>query len=527
MQASEFATHIHSVKRSGGEFTGKCPAHEDQRNSLSFRDGDKGLVVTCFAGCTVKDITAALGIPMKDLFADGSQPRQPQIIKTYDYCDETGVLLYQVVRMIPKDFRQRKPDGQGWTWKLNGVRRVPYRLKDLQGKPEVMIVEGEKDADRLWGLGVPATTNAGGAGKWVDDYSVALVAAGVKGVVILPDNDPPGEAHGRAVAESCRAVGLHVKLVQLPGLPPKGDVSDWLGAGKPVDDLRCVIDGTPVVEDRDRIIPIAEAVRTFVESLERDTPDFIPTPFPNLNKLLCGGMVPGELFYLAAKGGVGKSALALELARYVSRNTPVLVVSQEMGIAALVRRFIAQEGGVSATKLRQHNLDQTDWAKITKAAGSLSDRHIGLVEHAPTVEKIKAKVRHMPGVKLVVVDYLQLIKADGRDSRAQLEAASAGLMALAKQEKIVVFCLSAVSARGEGNHKPSLSWLRGSGMLEHDPHVVLLMHQPDEHDPARELIIAKARDAQCGNVMLHFSPDIVHFVEMETQREPTDRWERT
>jgi hypothetical protein len=99
--------------------------------------------------------------------------RKPKIVKTYDYLDENGVLLLQVCRQEPKNFLQRKPDpgrpGE-WLWKVQGVRQVPYRLPELVSEIElgkrVFIVEGEKDVDRLRSLGVPATTNAGGAGKW-------------------------------------------------------------------------------------------------------------------------------------------------------------------------------------------------------------------------------------------------------------------------------------------------------------------------------------------------------------------------
>ena len=520
LNAVEFASHIQGVKRTGQEHTGRCPSHDDQRASLSWRDGEKGLIVTCFAGCTVQAITAALGVPLTALFADGSQPFKPQIVKAYDYCDEAGTLLYQVLRMLPKDFRQRQPDGKGdWIRNITKppVRRVLYRLKELQGEQEVKIVEGEKDADRLWALGVPATTNSGGAGKWVDEYSAILVASGVLRVVVIPDNDPPGEAHAKTVADSCRAAGLLVTLLPLPGLALKGDVSDWLDAGHTAKDLQRLMTDISTVKDPDRIVWMADAVRDYVDSLDKGAPSFIPTPFPDLNKLLCGGIEYGELYYLAAKGGEGKSALAIELARYVSNSEHTLVVSQEMGLAAIVRRFMAQESGVSATRLRQHNLLPTDWTRISKAASDLSERKLGLSSNGTTVKKIRALVRQAPEIKLVIVDYLQLLRGDGKDSRAQLEAVSAGLLELAKQENVAVFCLSAVTTRGEGNKTPGMHWLRGSGMLEHDPDVILLLHQPVPTDPTRELIVAKARDAHVGRVRLHFSPEILHFVEASSQ----------
>jgi hypothetical protein len=100
---------------------------------------------------------------------------EKEIVETYDYQDESGRLLYQVVRYQPKDFRQRQPASKsGWTWNLQGVRRVLYRLQELlRAAPDdwIFIVEGEKDADRLCDEGLVAMTCAMGAGKWDDSHS--------------------------------------------------------------------------------------------------------------------------------------------------------------------------------------------------------------------------------------------------------------------------------------------------------------------------------------------------------------------
>jgi hypothetical protein len=160
------------------------------------------------------------------------------IEKTYDYQDEIGNLLYQVVRLKGKDFRQRRPNGNGgWIWKRDGVRRVLYRLPELLARPNetVFIVEGEKDVDTLQAAGLSATTNPCGAGKWRKEYNGILKD---RDVVILPDNDEPGRKHGEDVARHLHAVAKSVKLINLPGLPDKGDVSDWLAQGHTVEELR-------------------------------------------------------------------------------------------------------------------------------------------------------------------------------------------------------------------------------------------------------------------------------------------------
>ena len=157
------------------------------------------------------------------------------------------MLLYQAVRFQPKSFRQRRPNGQdGWDWSVKGVRRVLYRLTALQGKKTVFIPEGERDADRLADLGLTATTNAGGAGKWRDEYTKQLTAAGVQRAIVIPDNDDAGIAHARAVATSCHAAGIKIKLLTLP-VAAKGDVSSYLtDHGK--DDLLALVKDAPLYE---------------------------------------------------------------------------------------------------------------------------------------------------------------------------------------------------------------------------------------------------------------------------------------
>jgi len=232
---AEVAHHFPDARPNGKGYKARCPVHGDHDPSLSIDPGDQGVVLKCRSkACPVEDILAAVGLTTRDLFyVPRDAPAKPQgratIVATYAYTDATGTVLYEAVRFAPKDFRQRQPDGKGgWTWSMQGVRRVPYALDRLQGEELVYVVEGEKDAEALWGLGIPATTNIGGAGKWTPECSAALVEAGCKYVAVLPDNDPPGLASGRQVADDCTKAGLVVKLVPLPGLPPKGDVSDYL-----------------------------------------------------------------------------------------------------------------------------------------------------------------------------------------------------------------------------------------------------------------------------------------------------------
>ncbi|HVT19078.1 MAG TPA: hypothetical protein VHQ90_23235 [Thermoanaerobaculia bacterium] len=158
--------------------------------------------------------------------------RSGTIVATYPYHDTAGHLLYEVVRLSPKDFRVRRPAaGGGWSWNLGAVPRVLYRLPELAaavaaGSP-VFLVEGEKDADALARLGLAATTSPGGAGKWRADYAEPLRGAQV---VLLPDNDEPGRRHMEEAARTLVPLAASLRLLVLPGLAKRGDVSDWLAA---------------------------------------------------------------------------------------------------------------------------------------------------------------------------------------------------------------------------------------------------------------------------------------------------------
>lgn len=219
-------------QRRGEAWETRCPAHEDNRASLSVSEGQGAKVlVKCHAGCEAKEVVSRLGLAMRDLFP--ARTSSSRIAAQYPYTDESGQLLFEVVRLEPKDFRQRTPDGAGgWIWNAKGVCKVLYRLPEVvkaakQEDGVIWVVEGEKDADALAKLGLTATTNAGGAGKWRQEYSEALRGACM--VVVLPDSDEPGRKHAQAVARSLAGLVGEVKVLALPG--PGKDVSDWLAAG--------------------------------------------------------------------------------------------------------------------------------------------------------------------------------------------------------------------------------------------------------------------------------------------------------
>jgi hypothetical protein len=190
-------SRLQNVQRNGTGWKALCPAHADKNPSLSIRERDGKMLLKCFAGCSFEAICAALGMKLKDLFA---QPvPKPKIVAEYSYTDEQGSLLYQNVRFNPKDFRLRKPNGKrGWTWKMEGVRRVLYRLPEVLAASDSLFVEGEKDADTGTTLGFVATTS-GSTGSWRPEFAETLRG---KRVTIIADADTPGRKHAQQVARS-------------------------------------------------------------------------------------------------------------------------------------------------------------------------------------------------------------------------------------------------------------------------------------------------------------------------------------
>src|SRR3990172_6662520 len=229
-------SRLPSIRRTANGWEARCLAHNDREASLCVGIGDGGRVlIHCQAGCDHPAVMQALGLTDRDLFAptngDGKHRGNAslgEIVAEYPYHDEHGTLLFQVVRFNPKTFRQRRPDGQaGWTWRVSGVRRVLYRLPELLAADPaawVFLCEGEKDVDRLRSLGLVATTNVAGAKKWRAEYGEFMRG---RRVAILPDNDEPGRQHAEQVEASLQGIASDVRVVELPGLPEHGDVSDW------------------------------------------------------------------------------------------------------------------------------------------------------------------------------------------------------------------------------------------------------------------------------------------------------------
>jgi hypothetical protein len=203
-------------------------------------------MVHCHAGCPTADVVTAIGLAMRDLFPPKPTTSGDRLVAMYAYRDEGDRVLFEKLRYVPKRFVQRRPDGNGYVYGLEGVRRVPYRLSELlegiTANRWVLVVEGEKAADRLVTEGFVATCGSGGAGKFHLTEREHFRDAKV---VVLADNDSAGRDHALAVARSLEGLAETVKLLELPGLPEKGDVFDWLEQGHDAHELKELILNAP------------------------------------------------------------------------------------------------------------------------------------------------------------------------------------------------------------------------------------------------------------------------------------------
>lgn len=336
------------MKGGSGQWSARCPAHDDRRSSLSVSIGEGSRVLfKCHAGCTAREIAAALGLTMKDLFVD-KPPDRPQIVATYDYRDDAGNLLAQKLRYSDKHFSWRRSVGGGkWEYNRKGIPHRLYIAGELGGL--VHICEGEKDADNFHGkIGGCAVSGADGAGpgKWRKEYTEQLRD---RSVVILCDNDDIGRAYAQETAAALHGAAKSVRVLNLskiwPEIPEHGDVSDLIAAKGP-----------------------AEAAQLLVK-LERETPEWVPgaaEPDPLLSlfksledfpeedaKWLVQGWIPeGQISIIAADGGIGKTTLWCHVIAALSNGTACILDPQGTNREPVKVMFLTTEDSVRK-KLRK------------------------------------------------------------------------------------------------------------------------------------------------------------------------------
>jgi hypothetical protein len=381
----------------------------------------------------------------------------PRIVATYDYQDESGTMRFQVVRFGPKGFAQRHPDGRGgWVWNLNGIESLPYRLPQLlqDKKRAIFLCEGEKDVHTLEAWGLVASCNPGGAGsshlygRWREYFKS-------RHVLVLPDNDEPGRRHAAAVAATLLPVTASLRVIELPGLPEKGDVTDWRNAGGTREELLKIAKAAPVLtaaalselRQRWRI-----ANEKPCQSARAETGSLVTRRLSEIDAKPVSWLWPtrlarGKVSIIAGNPGLGKSQITASIAATVTTGGQwpvdrtqctagkVVFLSAEDDPADTLRPRLEAAG---ANLDRVHILD----AVISgyTGEGQPQNRAFSLQRD---VEALSAKLAELGDVAAVVIDPITAYLGDIDSHRnAEVRALLAPLSELAAQHGTAIIGVS-------------------------------------------------------------------------------------
>lgn len=275
--------------------------------------------------------------------------------------------------------------------------------------------------------------------------------------------------------------------------------------------------------------PLFNDVLEHIEMLEQQGDELagLATGFVDLDKKLAG-MQPANLIVIAARPAMGKSSLMMNIATNAAiAGEPVAVFSLEMSKEEIVQRILSSVGKVDSMKLRSGQLGPL-WQKVVDAAGKMYQAPI-YIDDSPivTITDIRAKCRRLKrkkGLSLVVVDYIQLMEASGRENRQQeIAQISRNLKNLARELEVPVIALSQLnrSLESREDKRPRLSDLRESGSIEQDADVVMFIYRDEYYNPENtenrgiaEVIVAKHRAGSTGPVRLTFQPEFTRFANL-------------
>ncbi|KPK41278.1 MAG: replicative DNA helicase [Omnitrophica WOR_2 bacterium SM23_29] len=252
----------------------------------------------------------------------------------------------------------------------------------------------------------------------------------------------------------------------------------------------------------------------------------IPTGFHDFDRLTAG-LQKSDLIVVAGRPSMGKSAFACSIAEHigVGESLPVAIFSLEMSKEQLVQRMLCSHAKVDANKVRTGFLSQSDWPRLTNAAGKLSEAPIFIDDSATlSILELRGKARRLKSqhdIQLIIVDYLQMLQSSSQAENRQQEIAdiSRSLKSLAKELNVPLVAISQLSRGPEKreDRRPQLADLRESGAIEQDADVVTLLFREEFYTPTEdnrglaELIIAKQRNGPTGNIYLAFIKEYTRF----------------
>ena len=529
---------IPSLKvKSGSESTGKCIFHDDKRDSFSV-NLDSGLW-TCHAGCgggSVFDFYSqlngttfaeAVSLLAEENGVHAEPTKKPVIVATYDYTNESGELLFQVVRYDPKDFRQRRPDEKGgWIYKLDTVSPVLYRLPEVSKASVVVIVEGEKDVETLRSIGITATTSPRGASAWQDRYADCLAG---KNVAIIPDNDEPGRKYAGKIAHSLLGKANIIKIINLPGLNQKGDVTDWMKNGGTKDQLLELIKNTPewVEEDapaqeeetkevkrkRDsRPAAIWESICQYWNDVESGKIRFIPacSLFSDDKGPTLEAYVDHHVNFLGAYTSSGKSTLFAQMTVEAARQgAKQLIFSVEDKREEKMMTMIAIMTGVHKRKQVLRKFSPEESERMSKAAAEIASWGLEIYDDVRTLPAMEAIIKKSDA-NIIGLDYIQNVSFPGIPRLyEQMSFAAHEVSRWASEYEKSFTILSQVSNDSVQNGSDLIA-LKGAGELAAIANAVLWMSKGRKEENMRRVTLSVRKNkvfGPCRDIELEFSED--------------------
>lgn len=531
---------IQLIKTSEG-FKCVCPFHEDKNPSMGVNVAKQ--VWKCHGcqkgGSVIDFIALADNRTVQDVLSDGKDepraysapknkaPEEPKtpvdasaIDARYRYTDELGNLAYEVVRLKPKSFRQRRWVNGAWLYSMEGAQRYLYKLPQVLKASEVWIVEGEKDADNLHKIGICATCNAMGAEKWLDGYSDSLKG---KKVVICGDNDPAGKRHVNKVFESLAGKVAEVRIVELP--KEHKDVSDWLAAQTCAEEeskklLMAMRDEAAVfckgikmplvkfadLEDR----YAAQAKRSSENGI--DLGDWIPSFKGAVRKL-----IPGDLVVVLGGTGVGKTTILSNMLN-AFRKRPVIFFEMELTPELLFERLMAMRNKTSAKNI------EAAYARGELAGRDVCDKtfpnlyvctEIQLT--VSRIEEIANTAELVMGVRpeVLFIDYIGLLDNSGSSRYEALSKAAEDLRRAANKTKMVLIVSSQIG-RKKNDDSPEVNLYDGkdSGSLENSASLLIGAWRNAENPSILHMKVLKQTKGASGfEVACDFNGDTLTISE--------------
>lgn len=504
--------YVAEMKQDGAELVGLCPLHKEK--TPSFRVNPAKGLFKCFGcnqgGSVIDLVSLAEGISAGDAMkklsedrkfpsvqryqapqrpAEPEQKAQWKEVCAYDYHDTTGRVVYQVVRYRDevtgkKTFKQRHVENGKTVWGMNGVERVLYGLPRVMKCGVVWVVEGEKDADTLRSFGFAATSNVGGAGNWLEGYTEALRG---KDVIICGDNDEPGEKHVKQVSEALAGKVKVLRIVKVPA--PHKDITDYVESIK--GDLESKARAAFALADE--AIKIRNGIVSPIKTIDELEQEYIneiksaETSLLNLSNWLPSfrrcvrPLVPGEIVTILADTGVGKTMILQNIAKW---SAPVKTLLFELELPgtltferfmALVSRETASNVYASYKRGDRFNYESLSHVSVCARSGLTVEQINDLV--------IKAQLKIGEPVKIVEIDYIQLLKGKGNKSRYEkISDAAEDLKVMAKERGVVVVMTSQVARDKDSEHgtkELGLHDAKDSGAIENSSGLVIGVWKTD------------------------------------------------